>query len=114
MNTRFCKIKAFEANIIPDSNDENDFYTIRKEYKNHFDLEDLEVNLDNFVINELLEELKCLDFILKPFVILIVSGYKLAFISTDELVLDEYEIPFAKISIDENGNLYITSLLEDI
>lgn len=109
-----AKVKGFEANIIPDSNAENDFYTIRKEYKIPFDLEDLEINLNNFVINELLEELKCLDFSLNPFAILIVSGYKLAFITTDEIVLDEYEFPFAKISIDENGNLYITTLLEDL
>lgn len=114
MSAQFCKISAFEANIIPDSNDENEFYTIRKEYKIPFDLEDLDANLDNFVMNELVDELICLDYNLKPCAILIVNGYKLAFITTDEIVVEEYEIPFAKVTIDENGNPNVINLLEDL
>lgn len=114
MSSQFCKIGGFEANIIPDSNDENEFYTIRKEYKIPFDIEDLYANLDNFIENELVDELICLDYTLNPCAILIVCGYRLAFITTDEFALEQYEIPFAKITLDENGNPDVINLLEDI
>lgn len=115
MNAQFCKITAFEANIIPDSNDENDFYSIRKEYKIPFDLEDLYINLDNFVMNELVGQLIWLDCNLKPYAILIVKGYKLSLIKTDVIIFDEYEyeIPFVKITLDENGNPNAINLLEE-
>lgn len=114
MKLRYVKVKGFEANIVPDSNDENEFYTIRKEYKIPLNPEDLDGNLDHFVMNELVDELACLDHNLKPCAILIVYGYRLAFITTDEIALEEYEIPFAKITIDENGNPDVINLLEDL
>lgn len=114
MSAQFCKIGGFEANIIPDSNDENEFYTIRKEYEIPFDIEDLDANLDTFIENELVDELICLDYALNPCAIVIVYGYRVAFISTDEITFDEYEIPFAKITLDENGNPDVINLLEDI
>ena len=92
MSALFCKIGAFEANIIPDSNDENEFYTIRKKYQIPFDIEDLYANLENFIMNELVDELICLDYTLKPCAILIVCGYRLAFITTDEIAIEEYEL----------------------
>ena len=113
MNAQSCKITAFEANIVPDSTDENDFYTIRKEYKIPFDLEVFDVNLDNFVLNELVGELMWLDCNLNPYAILVVKGFKLSHIATGVIAFDEYEIPFVKITLDEKGNLNAINLLEE-
>lgn len=114
MKSPSYKITGFEANIIPDPECPNDFYNIRSKFHVPADLDELTNELLDFISDSIAPELADTDYSKNPEAIIIVSGYMFSLPEDNSIIyLSEFETPYLKISINENGKVSYENLLEE-
>lgn len=114
MKSRSFKVTGFEANLIPDPEFPNDFYTICSKFHVPIDIDDLTNALLDFISDSIASELADTDYTKNPEVVIIVSGFILSFPEDDSFMYyREFESPCLKLSIDESGKLTFQKLWEE-
>lgn len=111
MKSPSYRITGFEANIIPDSSESNEFYTIKKWYKTPFPLHELHHYLGDFA-EEVMHEIMQFPYEYNPHAI-IIAKFQIIDVSEGRLILDSYERPVIEILYDESGDLIAKNLLRE-
>ena len=109
MKSPSYRITGFEANIIPDSSESNEFYTIKKWYKTPLPLHELHNYLGDFG-EEVMHELMQFPYECNPSAI-IIAKFQIIDISDGKLIFDCHERPVIEISYNESGDLMAKNLL---
>lgn len=109
MKSPSYRITGFEANIIPDSSESAEFYTIKKRYKIPFPLHELHNYLSDFG-DEVMYEIMQFPYEDNPSAI-IIAKFQIIAISNGRLILDSHERPVIEISYNESGDLLAKNLL---
>lgn len=112
MKLLYNKVHGFEVNIIPDSECENDFYTIKTDLRQPAGMNELADVVQEFLDKYVVYELADTNFNLHPEAIIIVKSV-IIYSADGHIHVKCTDIPYLKIVVDEKANLSVTSLLEE-
>ncbi len=111
MKSPSYRITGFEANIIPDSSESNEFYAIKKWYKTPLPLHELHNYLGDFG-EEVMYELMQFPYECNPRAI-IIAKFQIIDILDGRLILDSYERAVIEMLYDDFGDLIAKNLLTE-